>query len=153
MGPRASATRKKKEVLSVTELEGLKAEKRDLENTLADAEGFGIGTAGEQVDKAKIKAEIAHYEREIHEGSPGRIAGKTKDSLYREEKELEEQFKKGMPTKYEMDHPGKCPGAVRKHMYWLNENEKSGYVNRYRQIQRILRPGEEKSIETLRKDK
>lgn len=149
MGPRA----KKKQVLSVSELDGLKSEKRDLENTLADAEGFGTGTAGEQIDKSKIKAEIAHYEHEIQAGSPGRITGKTKDNLFREEKQLEEQFRKGMPTRYEMDHPGKCPGAVRKHMHWLNENEKSGYVDQYRQIQRTLRPGEEKSIETLRKDK
>lgn len=144
---------KKKQVLSVGEIQNLKDEKRDLEQALEQAEGFGAGTAGEQIDKAKIKAEIAHYEHEIEAGSPGRLAGKTKDSLYREEKQLEEQFLKGLPTKYEMDHPGKCPGAVRKHMAWLNNNEKTGYVDRYRQIQRMLRPGEEKSIETLRKDR
>jgi hypothetical protein len=38
-------------------------------------------------------------------------------------------------------------------MAWLNNNEKTGFVDRYREIQRTLRPGEEKSIETLRKDK
>jgi len=149
MGPRA----KKKPTLSVTELDGLKSEKRDLEGALADAEGFGAGTAGEQIDKSKIKAEIAYYDREIHEGSPGRLTDKKKDSMYREEKQLEEQFQKGMPTRFEMNHPGQCPGAVRKHKFWLNQNEKSGLVNRYREIQRSLRPGEEKSIETLRKDK
>jgi hypothetical protein len=150
MGPRA----KKKQVLSVTELDGLKSEKRDLEGALADAEGFGSGTAGGQVDKSKIKAEIAHYDREIHDGSPGRVTAKTKDNLYREEKALEEQFRKGMPTRSEMrNHMGRHPGAVRKHKFWLNENQKSGYVDRYREIQRTLRPGEEKSIEELRKDK
>jgi hypothetical protein len=149
MGPRS----KKKQVLSVTELEGLKDEKRELESALKEAEGYGAGTAGEQLNKGRIKAEIKHYEDEIAAGSPGRLQAKTKDSLYREEKHLEEQFKKGMPTREEMRSPGKYPGAVRKHMHWLNENEKSGYVARYREIQRTLRPGEEKSIEELRKDK
>ena len=150
MGPRA---KRKKQVLSTTEIDGLKSEKRELECALKEAEGYGAGTAGEQLDKGKIQAEIKHYEHEIEAGSPGRLTGKTKDSLYREEKQLEEQFQKGLPTRYEMDHPGKCPGAVRKHMHWLNENEKSGYVARYREIQRTLRPGEERSIETLRKDR
>jgi len=150
MGPRAQ---KKKKVLSVGEIENLKSEKQELESALKEAEGYGAGTAGEQLDKAKIKAEIRHYDEAIHEGSPGRLAGKTKDSLVREERELEERFQKGLPTRFEMAHPGKCPGAVRKHLRWLQENEKTGFVDRYRQIQRMLRPGEEKSIETLRKDK
>jgi len=149
MGPRA----KRKQVLSTTEIAGLKSEKRELEGALKEAEGYGAGTAGEQLDKSKIKAEIRHYEDEIHAGTPGRLAGKTKDSLVREERELEERFQIGLPTRYEMNHPGKCPGAVRKHMHWLNENEKPGFVDRYRKIQRTLRPGEERSIETLRKDK
>jgi len=149
MGPRA----KKKPTLSVTELAGLKSEKRDLENALSDAEAYGSGTAGDAVDRSKIKAEIAHFDREIHEGSPTKVTSKTKDNMYREEKQLEEQFKRGMPTRDEMNYPHKNPGAVRKHKFWLNENEKSGYVNRYREIQRTLRPGEEKSIESLRKDK
>ena len=144
---------KKKTVLSQSEIKNLEDEKQDLEMALKEAEGYGSGTAGEQLDKARIKAQIAHYDREIEEGQPGRITGKTKDSLYREERELEDRFQIGLPTRYEMAHPAKCPGAVRKHMKWLNENEKTGYVDRYRQIQRILRPGEEKSIETLRKDK
>jgi hypothetical protein len=149
MGPRAQ----KKKALSTTELAGLESEKRELEGSLREAEGYGEGTPGSQLDKGKIQAEIKHYENEIHAGTPGRLASKTKDSLYREEKELEEKFQQGQPTRYEMDHPGKCPGAVRKHLAWLERNEKSGHVARYRQIQRSLRPGEERSIESLRKDR
>lgn len=149
MGPRAM----RKKVLSTTELANLESEKRELEGTLRDAEGYGAGTAGASLDTNKIKAEIAHYDKEIHAGSPGRIQGKTKDSLVREERELEERFQIGLPTRYEMNHPGKCPGAVRKHQRWILQNEKPGYVSRYVEIQRTLRPGEEKSIETLRKDK
>jgi len=151
MGPRAKA--KKKQVLSTREIDGLKSEKKELEGTLAQAEGYGEGTPGAQLDKSKIQAEIRHYENEIEAGSPGRITDKKKDSLYREERELEERFKEGQPTRYEMDHPGRCPGAVRKHMTWLQRNEGTGAVARYREIQRTLRPGEERSIEDLRKDK
>ena len=150
MGPRA---KRKKAVLSTTEIAGLKSEKAELEGSLKEAEGYGTGTAGEQMDRSKIKAEIKHYENEIEAGSPGRITGNTKDKLWREEKELEELFKKGLPTRSEMRSPGKHPGAVRKHMKWVNDNQKSGYVDRYREIQRTLRPGEEKSIEELREDK
>jgi len=150
---RASATAKKKQVLSTRELEGLESEKKELEGSLQQAEGYGSGTQGDQLDKAKIKAEIKYYENEINAGSPGKITAKTKDSLYKEEKQLEERFKEGLPTRHEMAHPGRCPGAVRKHMTWLQRNEGTGAVNRYREIQRTLRPGEEKSIEDLRKDK
>lgn len=149
MGPRA----KKKNVLSQVEIGNLKEERAELQGTLNEAEGYGAGTAGEQIDKAKISAEITRYDNAIEAGSPGRVTAKTKDSMYREEKELEEQFKKNMPTRWEMDYPHKNPGAVRKHKAWLNANEKTGYINKYRQIQRILRPGEEKSVESLRKDR
>jgi hypothetical protein len=151
MGPRAKA--KKKNVLSTTEIAGLKDEQKDAEDALKDASSFGAGTPGDQIDKAKIQAEIGRLKEEIHLGSPGKVTAKSKDSMHREEKELEDQFQKGMPTRYEMDHPGKCPGAVRKHMSWLNNNQNTGYVKRYQQIQRTLRPGEERSVETLRKDR
>jgi len=150
MGPRGI---KKKQVLSVGEIANLKSEKKELEGTLSAAEGFGAGTAGEQLDKSKIKAEIRHYEDEIEAGSPGRLNSKAKDNMFREERDLEERFVIGLPTRYEMNNTGKCPGAVRKHQHWLQQNEKTGFVDRYRQIQRTLRPGEERSIETLRKDK
>ena len=144
---------RKKPTLSVGEIENLKSEKRELESALKEAEGYGAGTQGEGMDRSKIQAQINHYDREIELGSPGKLRAATKDSLYREERELEERFVRGLPTRYEMNHPGKCPGAVRKHLHWLQENEKTGYVARYQEIQRVLRPGEEKSIETLRKDK
>ena len=149
MGPRT----KKKALLSQTEIAGLKSEKAELEGSLKEAEGYGAGTQGESMDKSKIQAEIRHYEDEINAGSAGKVTAKAKDGMWREEKALEEQFQKGLPTRSEMRSPGRHPGAVRKHMAWLNNNEKSGHVDRYREIQRTLRPGEEKSIEELRKDK
>ena len=150
MGPRAQ---KKKPTLSVGELEGLKDERSELQHTLKEAEGYGEGGPGSQFDSTGIKKQISRFDHEIEAGSPGRLTDKEKDGMYREEKQLEEQFQKNLPTRYEMNHPGRCPGAVRKHLAWLDNNEKTGYVARYREIQRTLRTGEEKSIETLRKDK
>lgn len=147
------AKAKSKEVLSVVELDDLKSQREDLERSLREGEGYGTGTVGEQVDPTKIKREISRISASIVDGTPGKLSGKQKDSLERESRQLEEKFQEGMPTKYEMDHPAKCPGAVRKHMKWLERNENTGAVDRYRQVQRTLRPGEEHSIEALRKDR
>lgn len=144
---------KKKEVLSSTEIDTLTDERKDLERSLREGEGYGAGTAGAQVDEGAIKNRIAQISASIIDGTPGKLTGSQKDSLAREAHELEERFKEGLPTIYEMEHPAKCPHAVRKHMKWLDRNEGTGAVDRYRQIQRILNPGEENSIETLRKDK
>ena len=166
MGPRAKSTASKKastvgadggialeKTLSVTEIETLKDERAECAQALREAEGFGIGGPGEQIDKAKIKAQMDHYDREIEAATPKKMSSRNKDSLGREAKQLEEFFKTGMPTRYEMEKPHKNPGAVRKHMKWISEKEKPGYVERYREIQRINNPGEETSIETLRKEK
>jgi len=144
---------KQQEVLSVNELDMLRNEREDLERSLTEGEGFGVGTKGEMVDRGAIKRQIDRISQSIIDGTPGKLSGKQRDSLDREVHELEERFMKGLPTKYEMDHPAKCPGAVRKHLKWLERNEKTGAVDRYRQIQRILNPGEERSIEALRKDR
>jgi hypothetical protein len=144
---------KPKEILSTSELDNLKSEREELERSLREGEGYGAGTQGAQVDEAAIKRQINRISAAIIDGTPGKLTGKQKDSLEREARQLEERFQEGMPTRYEMSHPSKCPGAVRKHMKWLQRNETTGAVDRYRQIQRVLNPGEEKSIETLRKDK
>ena len=65
--------------------------------------------------------------------------------------EIEDRLVVGMPTRYEMDHPARCPGAVRKHLAWLSRN--NPLIERYVEIQKILRPEEPKSVEALRKDK
>jgi hypothetical protein len=121
-----------------------------LQNVLDESEGAGIGTQAEQMDKAVIKSQIRRFDRVLEEAKPGRLSGTQKDALVKREKELIEFFQQGLPTKYEMDHPGKCPGAVRKHQRWSSRCKP--YINEWRNIQRTLRPGEEVSIEQLRKD-
>jgi len=139
-----------KKVLSITEVQNIKDEQRDLQIALNEAEGAGTGTPAEEIDKSAIKNEIRRFDRILEEAAPGRVSSARKDSLATREKEMIEQFREGLPTRYEMDHPAKCPGAVRKHQKWSDKNKP--LMNEWRNIQRTLRPGEERSIEQLRKD-
>lgn len=142
----------KKQLLGTGEIENLKQEKHELESTLREADGYGAGT-GRDINRNAIQGQIKRLDEAIHNGTPGRLSGNKKDDMARRASELENQFQQGLPTRYEMDHPAKCPGAVKKHMTWLKNNEFNGRVDEYRQIQRTLNPGEELSIERLRKDK
>jgi len=117
---------------------------------LAESEAAGIGTPAEQINKSLLKAQVKRFDRIIDEAKPGRLTGAQRDALVKREAELENSLQKGLPTRYEMDHPAKCPGAVRKHMRWSQTNKH--LVREYRDIQRLIRPSEEKSIEQLRKD-
>jgi len=137
-----------KEYLSQREIEGLEDEKRELESTLYESDGYG---SSEQVDKGKLKSEINRLGAAIHHGTPSQIRAVEKDKLVKEEKELEVVISEGMPTWHEMHQPTKNPGAVRKHIAWSKRNIAN--IDRYKQIQRILRPLEPKSIEVLRKEK
>lgn len=145
---------KQKQLLSVAETATLNDEKKELELTLKETEGYGKGTERDgAVDVSRIRMQIDRIDKAIEEGRPGRLTSMQKDALLKESKSLEEKFMEGLPTKWEMDHPAKCPGAVRKHMKWITRFERTGLVERYRTIQRLLNPGEELSIESLRKEK
>ena len=139
-------------LLSEAEIRGIKEEKSELESSLKEAETAGIGTAAETINKGAIKYQIARLDKYLHEMTPGKLTGAQKDALVKREKELEDVLRVGLPSRYEMDHPSKCPGAVRKHMSWMVRCEKPGFVREYKNIQRLLRPGEEKNVEQLRKD-
>lgn len=143
---------RKQQVLSVGEIQNIKDERNELQHTLKEQEGYGEGT-GRKVDESAIKNQIRRYDAAIEQASAPKVSGKDKDAMAARAKELEEQFLLNMPTRYEMNHPARCPGAVKKHMAWLGRNENTGAIDEYRQIQRILSPGEELSIERLRKDK
>lgn len=140
-----------KEVLSANEKAGLLDSKRDLENQLKEAEEFGAGTAASQIDKSTIKKQIDRIDREIELREPPKISGTRKDELAKEARAIEEQVIQGMPTREEMNHPAKHPGAVRKHLGWLKRN--NHLIERYRRIQRLINPEEPDMIENLRKDK
>jgi hypothetical protein len=145
MGPRSQ--KKPTEFLSESERVGLLDSKKELENELNQEEKYGDNP----VNKAALQGQIKQIDKAIQERTPGKVRSAEKDKLVKEEKELEEAIATGMPSRYEMNQPTKNPGAVRKHMAWGSRNLNN--IERYRQIQRVLRPGEPKSIENLRKDK
>ena len=136
------------DTLSKTEIETLRDEQQELKSTIREASDADRAIG---VDISALQKRSDHIDRQIDLKTPQEARGKEKDKLYNEEKNIEDFLVRGMPTRYEMDHPARCPGAVRKHMKWTNDTKEA--VSRYVQIQRILRPEEPKSVEALRKDK
>lgn len=142
---------KVKEILSKAEEELLRSEQRDLQGALRETEQYGIGTAAEQIDKDKIKKQITGIDRAIAERQAPKLKGMEKDAMAQEAEQIEAELREGMPTREEMRHPGRNPGAVRKHMSWDKRN--SDKIERYRYIQKCLNPDEPRSIENLRREK
>lgn len=141
-----------KKFLSQSEVKELTEERDHLQISVNEAEGAGPGSSrAGSIDVSRNKARINQIDRSIETRTPQEARGKAKDSLVREENEIEERLIVGMPTRYEMDHPARCPGAVRKHLAWDARNK--GLIERYVEIQQILRPEEPKSVEALRRDK
>jgi hypothetical protein len=139
------------QVLSESEKESIRELKSEAEETLGARKEFGEGTAATQIDEGKLKAEIAHYDKMLHDGSPV-IRGKRYDDLMREGLRISELLVRGLPTKEEMAHPAKNPGAVRKHMKWVTTHAPA--IHRYDEIKRTLGPDcELPSVEQLRKEK
>jgi hypothetical protein len=137
--------------LSVSEREELKQQKKELENTLREAEEWGKGTQAESLDKSRINKEIKFLEKALRASIPGNISSAQKDKLYKEMGELEEQIKEGMPTYDEMWMPEKNPGVVMKHYQWERKNAQK--IDRWKQINRALDPLNPtiSSIERLRR--
>lgn len=142
--------RPKKEYLSPTEIQGLKEEQREIQDTIRQVED-GVGVGARSADVTALKRQSENIDRIVAEGSAPEVRGANKDRLWKEEKELEEKIAEGMPSRDEMRYPHRNPGAVRKHLAWSARNERS--IERYREIQRTLRPMEPKSIEVLRREK
>ena len=140
--------RGKKRILTYAERMGLEDEKKDL--TALAKEGNSEGRS-RGVDTESIKRQVAHLDREIKEGTAGRISGVSKDKMAGRSRELEDKIREGMPSRYEMDHPAKSPGAVRKHMSWDQRNKAA--IKEYKDIQRRINPDAPANIEELRKDK
>ena len=142
-----------KELLSPAERQSLQEEKAELQSTLREVQGgAGEGTSRSgAIDTNNIQRQIQNIDAQIEARTPEVVRGKSLDNLIRDERELEDLMAEGMPTKYEMDNPSKCPGAVRKHLAWLSRNNKR--IEAYVRIQKTIRPEEPKSVEALRKDR
>jgi len=142
---------KVKEFLSNTEKDVLTGQRADFVTQLKDLNEFGQGTAAAQIDKGAIQKQIDRIDRTIAEREPPKVSGARRDELIKEAEAIKVQLAIGMPTRDEMNHPAKNPGAVRKHMRWDVRNKP--LIERFRTIQRLINPDEPESIENLRKDK
>lgn len=137
--------------LSNTEKDVLTGQRADLVTQLKDLDEFGQGTAAAQIDKGAIRKQINRIDQSIAEREPPKISGSRRDELLKEAERIKEQLSIGMPTREEMAHPAKNPGAVRKHMRWDAKNKP--LIERFVFIQQLVNPDEPESIETLRKEK
>jgi hypothetical protein len=147
-------TKKVERSLSHGELQDVRGLKQDAEATLRHIEENPGTARSETVNKAGLKKQIDYYDQVIHDGMPKTPrSGVQKDALAKEAKELAEKMKEGMPTRAEMDHPSKNPGAIRKHIQWAQRNDDN--VRRYREIMRRLDPQDPTSsdVERLRRAK
>ena len=140
---------KGKKILSYSERQELASQKRDAENLLRDAKEEPAFK--KTVDQAALSREIQHLDKELREGTAPRLTAVRKDTVHREVKELEEKLKDGLPSRAEMAHPGRYPGAVQKHMKWCRAQAEN--IERYKQLQRQLEPDAPANYETLRRDK
>jgi len=143
---------KDKHILTPIERKGLEDEKRELEGTVRglEKEGWGTGTT-RSIDKDKIKKQINYLDKAIHEGTPTRMKGVTKDKIHREARELADKIQKGMPSGDEMRRPDRHPGSVMKHVMWQKKN--AADIERWKQLQRRLDPNDPttSSVENLRR--
>jgi hypothetical protein len=137
--------------LSNTEKDVLTGQRSDLVTQLKDLNEFGTGTAAAQIDKGAIQRQINRIDQTIAEREPPKISGTRKDELLKEAEQIKEQLRVGMPTREEMAHPAKNPGAVRKHMRWDVKNRL--LIERFRTIQLLVNSDDPESVENLRKEK
>ena len=140
-------------MLTEGERSDIKGQRQEAVATLNEIEKFGKGTAAEAIDKSRVKKEINRYDQILEEGAVPNVRGTTKDKLAKEAKAIEESIQEGMPSRYEMDHPAKCAGAVHKHINWSKKNDPA--IRRYKEIQRVLHQGDPTAgdIERLRRER
>ena len=140
-----------KRSLSVGERDGIKELKQEAVATLKHAENNPGATRS--IDKERLEKEISNYDRIIADGTPKTPYGKQKDELHSRADVLAEEIQKGMPSRDQMDHPAKNPGAVRKHINWSKVNDPK--IREYREIMKRLEPHDPTAgdIERFRRSK
>ncbi len=124
--------------LTQGEIQDIKGQKSESEATLRYLEQNPGASRQDSVDKARLQREIQHYDGVLQQGTPKTPRGVNKDAMVKEAQELEVRIKTGIPTRAEMDHPAKHPGAIHKHLNWSKRTDTD--VRRYKEIQRRLHP-------------
>jgi hypothetical protein len=139
--------------LSASEVEGLKAEREEIRETLKAADGtdrYGAGTRAEGIDRAALQRQDARLRDAIEAGGPRKLSGSMKDKMADECRSLEEGIKHDMPTRAEMEDPRRHPGAERKHLNWERKNIHN--ILKWKDLKRQLNPGDPtcSSVENIR---
>jgi hypothetical protein len=135
------------------EKEDLAGLRQEAQSTLDHLEKNPGTSRSDMIDKARLKKEIAYYDGQIAAGTPQAFRGMNKDKMVARAKELADKMQVNMPTREQMDHPARNPGAVRKHMIWTKNND--GNIREYKELQRRLEPDDPTAtdVEKLRKEK
>lgn len=144
--------KKNREVLSVSEINELRNERREIQETIKDVEEgrVGAGTRAAQIDVGRLKKEEEYLGRAIEQGSPQVFKGVSKDKAHERSKQLEEQIRENMPNRSEMRDPVRNPGAIMKNVAWEKNNAER--IREWRSLQRSLNPHDPTatSVERLR---
>ena len=139
--------------LTIGEREDLKGQRQEAEATLKYLAENPGASRGDVVDKSILKREIDKYDAILAENSPNVPRGTNKDRMVARARELEGIMQKNLPSREQMDHPARNPGAIRKHMLWDKAN--AANIQEYKEIQRRLEPEDPTAtdIEKLRREK
>ena len=142
-----------KRMLTEGEKQDIKGQVQEAQETLREMKKYGSGTPADAISTANLEKKINHYGKVLEDGTPRAVRGARKDGMAERAQELKKQIVDGMPTRNEMDHPAKCPGAVHKHMKWDKRNKEA--VREYKNIMRTLEPGDPTAtdLEKFRKEK
>ena len=133
---------------TIAETQSLMDDKREIEATIKHIEA-NPGTAGkERIDIGALKKQATHIDRMIHDGAPKTPRGAKKDEAQSRAEELKKTIMEGMPSKGEMDHPSKHPGALHKHINWSKRTDAA--VREYKEIQRRLNPSDPTAVDIER---
>lgn len=139
--------------MSAGEIMDIQGQKAEAEASLKYATENQAGGAGGAIDKSKLKAEINRYDAILNAGAPKKVPGAQKDAMIKEVERIVEEMRVNMPTRDEMDHPAKNPGAVQKHMKWEERNRAN--IQKYKTLQRQIDPDNptNTNYDLLRKEK
>lgn len=143
---------KPKKILSISERETLAGEKQDLGGQLKSARGKEWGDSS-RMDTGVMAQQMNVIDKALHDGVAPVVKGVKKDGMAQRSKDLLTSIREGMPTRYEMDNPHLCPGAVHKHLKWSAKN--AANITEYRRIMKTLEPDDPTTydLEKYRRDR
>jgi len=139
--------------LTMGERQDLQGQKQEIEATIRSIEESPGSNRGQGINVSNLKKQSAYLDGVLHEGTPKKMAGTVKDGLIKRAGVLREEMQVNMPTRFEMDHPAKSPGAIAKHIKWSEKNDPK--IREYREIMRKVEPDDPTAtdVEQLRRDK